>query len=84
MCIRDSLLLDGRLDGFRARSEQLARVEALALPILAGLDVSARRGREGELALGVDVDLRNAEADGLLDHVGREDVYKRQARTRAS
>ena len=66
------LLLDGGLDGLGAGSKQLARVKALALLILAGLDVLAGGVCEGELALGVDVDLRYAQDDGFLDHVSRD------------
>ena len=66
------LLLDGRLDRLEARCEELSRVKALALEILAGLDVLSGRLSKGELALGVDVDLGNAEGNRLLDHVGRD------------
>ena len=44
-------------DGLSAGSQQLAGVEALALLILASLDVLAGGLSEDQLALGVDVDL---------------------------
>ena len=56
-------------DGLRAGSQQLAGVEALALLILASLDILAGSLSEDQLALGVDVDLGDAQADGLCDHV---------------
>ena len=56
-------------DGLRAGSQQLAGVEALALLILASLDVLAGGLSEDQLALGVDVDLGDAQADGLCDHL---------------
>ena len=55
------LLSDRRLDGFTAGSEQFSRVKALALEILACLDVLTGSIGKGELAFGIDVDLRNAE-----------------------
>ena len=58
-------------DGLSAGSQQLAGVEALALLILASLDVLAGGLSKDQLALGVDVDLGNTQADGLLDHLGR-------------
>ena len=58
------------LMAIEARSQQLAGVEALAFQILAGLDVLTGSIGEGQLALGVHVDLGNTQADGLLDHVG--------------
>ena len=66
------LLFDFRFDRFGAGSEQLAGVKALALLVLAGLDVLAGRFSEYQLALGVDVDLRDAERDGFLDLVVRD------------
>ena len=56
-------------DGLRAGSQQLAGVEALALLILASLDILAGSLSEDQLALGVDVDLGDAQADGLCDHL---------------
>ena len=53
MCIRD----------------RLAGVEALALLILALFDVLAGGLSKHQLALGVDVDLGNAQADCLCDHL---------------
>src|SRR5699024_2672610 len=62
------LLADLLHDGVSARLEQLAGVVALALLILAGLDVGAGCLSKDELAVGVDVDLADAQADGLLNH----------------
>ena len=56
-------------DGLSAGSQQLAGVEALALLILASLDILAGGLSKDQLALGVDVDLGDAEADGLCDHL---------------
>src|SRR5699024_10073251 len=56
-------------DGLCAGGQQLAGVEALALQILAGLDVLAGGLGKDQLALGVDVDLAHAQADGLGDHL---------------
>ena len=51
-------LLANRLhDGVGTGREQLAGVKALALLVLAGLDVGAGSLSKDELALGVDVDL---------------------------
>ena len=60
------------LDGLCAGSQQLAGVEALALLILALFDVLAGSLSEDQLALGVDVDLGDAQADGLCNHVVRD------------
>ena len=57
------LLFDGSLDSLEAGCEKLSGVEALALEILACLDVLSGSVSESELALGVDVDLGNAEGD---------------------
>ena len=51
------LLLNSRLDCLKAGSEELSGVEALALQILACLDVLSCSRRESELALCVYVDL---------------------------
>ena len=66
------LLLDLCLDSLGAGSEQLSGVEALALLVLACLDISAGSLSEYELALRVDVDLADAQRDRLLDHVVRD------------
>ena len=50
--------------------EELAGVEALALLLLASLDVLADALGEDELQVGVDVDLGDAQGDGLLDLLG--------------
>ena len=63
------LLLALGLDGLCAGSQQLAGVEALALLILAFFDVLTGGFSKHQLALGVDVDLGNAQADGLCDHL---------------
>ena len=54
-------------DVVATRLEELAGVEALALLILASLDVLADALGEDELQVGVDVDLGDAQGDGLLD-----------------
>ena len=59
-------------DGCSAGSQELSRVKALALLILACLDVLSGRLCEYKLALGVYVDLGNAQRDGLFDHVIRD------------
>ena len=56
-------------DGLLAREEELAGVKALALLVLALLDVLARGLGKDDLKVGVDVDLGDAELDGLLDLV---------------
>ncbi len=48
---------NGSLDSLEAGSEELSRVKALALKILAVLDVLSCSFLEGELALGVNIDL---------------------------
>ena len=63
------LLADLLHDGVGARLQQLAGVIALALLILAGLDVGTGGLSKDQLAVGVDVDLADAQADGLLDHL---------------
>ena len=63
------LIFDGSLDSLEAGCEKLSGVEALALEILARLDVLSGSVSESELALGVDVDLGNAEGDSFLYHV---------------
>ena len=63
------LLLALGLDGLCAGSQQLAGVEALTLLILALFDVLAGGLSKHQLALGVDVDLGNAQADCLCDHL---------------
>ena len=63
------LLLALGLDGLCAGSQQLAGVEALALLILAFFDVLTGGFSKHQLALGVDVDLGNAQADCLCDHL---------------
>ena len=55
------LLFDGSLDSLEAGCEKLSGVEALALEILACLDVLSGSVSESELARGVDFDLGNAE-----------------------
>ena len=66
----NDLLFDAVCDSLCAGSEKLTRIEALALEILAGLDVLPGCFRESDLALSVDVNLGNAKLDGLLDHLG--------------
>ena len=66
------LLLDCGLDGVYAGSENLSGVEALAGKILAGLDIASYGSGECDLALGVDVDLCDAERNSLLDHILRD------------
>ena len=66
------LFLDGVLDGLVAGSQQLAGVIALALLVLALFDVLAGRRGESQLALGVDIDLGNAQGDRLANHLGRD------------
>ena len=61
-------VLDHVNDALCAGSEELTRVIALALDILACLDVSSGLLCESELALSVDVDLGDAASDGILDH----------------
>ena len=63
------LLLALGLDGLCAGSQQLAGVEALTLLIFALFDVLAGGLSKHQLALGVDVDLGNAQADCLCDHL---------------
>ena len=65
----DDELLGAVDDGVAARLEELARVVALALLVLAGLDVLAGGLGEDDLEVGVDVDLGDAQRDGLLDLV---------------
>ena len=59
-----TFFLDGVLDGLGARRKQLARIKALALLVLSGLDVFTGGLGEGELAFGVHIDLGNTQADG--------------------
>ena len=56
-------LLGAGDDGVAAGLEELARVVALAVLVLAGLDVLAGGLGEDELEVGVDVDLADAEGD---------------------
>ena len=63
------LFLNGSLDCLNAGSEKLSGVKALTLKILACLDVLTGSSSESELALGVNVDLGNAERNSLLDHI---------------
>ena len=65
-------LLGAHDDGLAARLQELARVVALALLILAGLDVLTRGLCKHDLQVGVHVDLGDAHADGLLHHLGRD------------
>ena len=52
--------LNGFLDRFRSGSQELSRVIPLSFLILARLDILSRSLGKGQLALGIDVDLRNA------------------------
>ena len=65
------LLLYGILDGLEARSQKLTRIKALALLILALFNILTGSSCEGKLALGIHIDLGNAQGNGLLDHVCR-------------
>ena len=60
-------LLGAGNDVVATRLEELAGVKALALLILASLDVLANALGEDELQVGVDVDLGDTQGDGLLD-----------------
>ena len=65
------LLLNLSLDSLGTGCEELSGIEALALEILALFDVLSCSFLEYELALGVNVDLSNAERNSLLDHIVR-------------
>ena len=65
------LLLYGILNRLEAGSQKLTGVEALALLILAFLNILTGSGCEGKLALGVYIDLGNAQGNRFLDHVSR-------------
>ena len=65
------LLAYGSLDSFHAGSQNLTGVKALANQILTLFDILAGSLGECDLALGVYVDLANAQIDCLLDHIGR-------------
>ena len=65
-------LLNGSLDSFKAGSQQLTRVITLTLLIFACFDVLSCSFCEGKLALGVYIDLSNAQRDCFLDHVSRD------------
>ena len=67
-----SLLLNGLHDSVGTGLQKLTGIKALALSVLACLDVLSGSLCEGKLALGVDVDLGNAQGDGLLDLVCRD------------
>ena len=60
-------LLGAGNDVVATRLEELAGVKALALLILASLDVLANALGEDELQVGVDVDLGDTQGNGLLD-----------------
>ena len=60
-------LLGARNDGVATGLEELAGIEALALFVLASLDVATHASSEDELEVGVDVNLGDTEGDGLLD-----------------
>ena len=60
-------LLGASHDGVATGLEDLTRVEALALEVLAGLDVLTGGLSEDKLEIGVDVDLGDTQGDGLLD-----------------
>ena len=62
-------LLGAGDDGLATGLEELARIVAFALLVLAGLDVLTRGLGEDDLQIGVDVDLGDAAGDGLLDLV---------------
>ncbi len=66
------LLSNLSLDSLEAGSEKLSGVEALALKVLALFDVLSCSFLEYELALGINIDLSNAEGDRLLDHIVRD------------
>ena len=59
-------------DRFCARFQEFTRIKALALFVLASLDVLACSLSEYDLALCINVDLSYAEIDGFLDHVVRD------------
>ena len=63
------LLANGSLDGLHAGSQNFSGVKALANQILTLFDVLAGSLGERDLALGVYVDLANAQIDSTLDHV---------------
>src|SRR5699024_4809459 len=62
----------GILDRLCAGSQELTMVIALAFLILACLDILSGSSSKCELALGVHVDLGNAEGNCLLDHISRD------------
>ena len=62
-------LLGALDDGVAARLEHLARIVALALLILASLDVLTNALGKDDLEVSVDVNLADAHGDGLLDLV---------------